>query len=378
MRLHGMPEGPQDHVIRPRRLRHLPRGVARRAVALSLLAVFCAFAVQAATCPANGAPLPTAAERQATVPIVLLRCFLPADEIDVLVASIGHDPQSASSDPLYESGKLNPDGSLRPPLTGPEIAALTDMHTILDEDMRAGAILRKVVANSDVGGILFGQTVISTSGGLLVVTTNTVRGFVGLERNTLGLDAGQTIATLGLDYETTPFGQFTDQSLPPHRLVSRQVQEHGLHSIRHVMSAQGAAAAQIPLGQNLEAAVARSLPGRSFVMNRAGQSNPYTALGISDDIGLRKLDDPEADYPPLLNEEDVMTTPTPLAIGDTLLRRSLDGDETLIAVYSEAAGGDGTTASAVWQLSPALSAGDTAYYEMLIARAAAQVAIVAN
>jgi hypothetical protein len=379
MRLHGMPEGPQDRVIRPRRLRQPPRRVARRAVALSLLAVFCALAVQAATCPANGAPLPTAAERQATVPIVLLRCFLPADEIDVLVACIGHDPQSASTDPLYESGKLNPDGTLRPPLTGPEIAALTDMHAVLDEDMRAGAILRKVVANSDVGGILFGQTVISTSGGLLVVATNTVRGFVGLERNTLGLDAGQTIATLGLDYETTPLGQFTDESSPPpHRLVSRQVQEHGLHSIRHVMSAQGAAAAQIPLGQNLEEAIAQSLPGRSFVMNRAGQSNPYTALGISDDIGLRKLDDPEADYPPLLNEEDVMTTPTPLAIGDTLLRRGLDGDETLIAVYAQAASGDGTATSAVWQLSPALSADDTAYYDLLIARAAAQVAIVAN
>jgi hypothetical protein len=353
----------------------------RKALALgSLLAALCVSAVQAASCPANGAPLPTAAERQVTVPIVLLRCFLPEEEIDVLVACIGHDPQSSSTDPQFDSGKLNPDGTLRPPLDGDETVALIDMHTILDADMVAGALLRKFVANSDVGGILYGRTVISSGGKLIVVTTNTVRGFVGLERNTLGLDAGQTIAALGLDYETAARGQFTDEdAAPPHRLVSREVQAHGLHSIHHVMSATGAAAAQIPLGQNLNAAVAATeqLSGRSFVMNRAGQSNPYTALGISDDIGLRELGNAEADYPLHLNEEDVMTTPTPLALGDTLVRRDLDGHETVIADYAEVTGDDGTTSS-VWQLSPQLSADDAAYYELLISRAAAQVAIVAN
>jgi hypothetical protein len=347
-------------------------------VVLSFLVIFAAAALQASdSCPANGAPLPTTAERQMMVPIVLLDCFLPPEEIDVLIGCIGHDPQSGSTDPRFDSGKLNPDGTLRPPLTAAEIAALIDMHTILDQDMREGAILRKFVANSDLGGILFGQTVISSSSGLIVVSTNTVRGFVGLERNTLGLDAGHTIATLGLDYETTPFGQFTDQSAPaPHRLVALAIQEHGLHSIRHIMSAQGAGAAQIPLGETLNDAVAAKLPGRSFEMDRAGQANPYTALGISDDIGLRNLNDPEEDYTTLLNEEDVMTTPTPLAVGDMLVRRGLDGDETVIAVYVQLTGADGT--SSVWQLSPELSAADAAFYEHLTARAAAQVASVAN
>jgi hypothetical protein len=372
MSLYGIREGRHHRRIRP-----LHRA-AGRAVVLALLAACCAFPAQAGDCPANGAPLPTAAERQAIVPIVLLHCYLPAEEIDILIACIGHDPQSSSTDPRYDSGKLNPDGTLRPPLTDAEIAALADMHGVLDEDMHAGAILRKFVANSDVGGILYGRTVISSSAGLIVVATDTVRGFVGLERNTLGLDAGQTIAALGLDYETAPLGQFSDQSSPPpHRLVAREVQEHGLHSIRHLMSAAGAGAAQIPLGKNLNDAIAARLPGRSFEMDRAGQSNPYTGLGISDDIGLRELNDPAADYPTLLNEEDVMTTPTPLEVGDAFVRRDLDGDETVIAIYSAVAGGDGATSS-VWQLSPALSAGDAVYYERLIARAAAQVASVGS
>jgi hypothetical protein len=45
-----------------------------------------------------------------------------------------------------------------------------------------------------------------------VVTTSTVRGFVGLERNTQGLGAGETVAALGLDFEATALGQFTDAS----------------------------------------------------------------------------------------------------------------------------------------------------------------------
>ena len=63
-------------------------------------------------------------------------------------------------------------------------------------------------------------------------------------------------------------------------------------------------------------------------MNRQGQANPYTGLGMSDDIGLLTLDesDPEdAIYPLHINQEDVMTVPTPLARGDVLLRRSLNG-----------------------------------------------------
>jgi hypothetical protein len=348
------------------------------AVVFLLLSVLSAGAAWPQSCPANGAPLPTAAERQALVPIVLLRCFLPESEIGVIIGTIGHDPQSSSTNPLFDSGKLNPDGSLRPPLKAAEIAALLDMHTILDQDMSAGAVTRKFVPNSDVGGFLYGRTVISSKGSPVVVTTNTVLGFVGLERNTLGLDDGQAIAALGLDYETTPRGQFTDAIAGSsyRRRVAVEIQRHGLHSIRHIMSAQGASQAEIPLGQDLNAeaaAAAPALAGRTIETNRQGQTNPYTGLGISDDIGLMVLQRPNEEYPLHLNEEDVMVMPTPLAVGDLLLRRSLGGEETQIAVYVEVTTDDGGVSTA-WELSPDLSAADLAYYQRLIGEAAGRVA----
>jgi|HubBroStandDraft_3_1064219.scaffolds.fasta_scaffold09990_2 hypothetical protein len=348
-----------------------------RVVALSLFLALAASAAWSASCPANGAPLPTPAERQAMVPITILRCFLPETEVQVIIASIGHDPQASLTDPAFDSGKQNPDGSLRPRLQQEEIEALLDMHTVLDPDMTAGAIVRKYVPNSDVGGYLYGLTVISSKGKLVVVATNTLRGFVGLERNTSSRDAGQTLAAVGLDYETTPTGQFTDATDSPfHRQVSREVQGHGLHALRHIMSRSGASAAQIPLGKDLNDAVAAEAPtlaGRTFEMDRQGASNPYTGLGISDDIGLLVLQGGGEDYPLHLNEEDVMTTPTPLALGDTLVRRDLRGEDTVIATYVAVTNDDGSVTN-VWQLSPELSANELAYYQQLIGRAAAHVA----
>jgi hypothetical protein len=202
---------------------------------------------------------------------------------------------------------------------------------------------------------------------------------VGLERNTQGLDAGETIGALGLDYETAATGQFTDASpLPYRRQVSQEVRLHGLHSLRHHMSAQGAMDAEIPLAQDLQDYVQAhdpSLDGRSFEMNRQGQDNPYTGLGMSDDIGLLTLDETDGDaiYPLHINEEDVMTVPTPLARGDVLLHRSLDGEEIAIAHYVRFTHPDGTTTNG-WSLSPRLSAADRAYYRGLIEQAAARVA----
>ena len=326
----------------------------------------------------SGKPLPTAEQRQFTVPARLLPCFLTPVKIAAIYLSIGHDAQTTVTDPQYESGELNPDGSLRPPLTAEQAEALGRMHSVLDDDMHAGAVIRKFIANSDVGGYLYGRTVIGSPDAPVVVATNTLRGFVGLERNTQGLEAGATIGALGLDYETTTTGQFTDASpLPFRRQVSQEVRRHGLHSIRHHMSAQGASDAKIPLAGDLEDYVQAhdpTLDSRSFEMNRQGQDNPYTGLGMSDDIGLLTLDENDGDaiYPLHLNEEDVMTAPTPLARG-TSLRRSLDGEETAVARYVKITHPDGTATNA-WYLSPRLSAADRAYYRGLIQQAAARVA----
>lgn len=348
-----------------------------KVVTLSLILALAASAAWSASCPANGAPLPSAAERQAMVPVSILRCFLPETEILVIIGSVGHDPQASLAQPAFDSGRENPDGSLRPPLQPGEIAALIDLHTVLDPDMAGGAVTRKYVPNSDVGGYLYGRTVISSNGKLIVVSTNTLRGFVGLERNTLSLDAGQTLAAVGLDYETTTAGQFTDATdTPSHRRVSREIQAHGLHALRHIMSASGARAAQIPLGKDLNDAVAAeepSLAGRTFEMDRQGAANPYTGLGISKDIGLLVLQNESKEYPLHLNEEDVMTTPTPLAPGDTLVRRDLRGEDTLIATYVAVTNEDGSVTN-VWQLSPGLSADEADFYQRLIGQAAARVA----
>jgi hypothetical protein len=357
-----------------------------RAVLLSLLLALSATAAanaahaahDPALCPSNGAPLPTAEERQFIVPVKLLHCFMSPAQINAASSSIGHDAQTTVTDPSFESGELNPDGSVRPPLTADQSAALAKMHSVLDEDMREGALIRKFIANSDVGGFLYGRTVISSPP--IVVTTNAVRGFVGLERNTQGLDAGETIGALGLDYESIPTGQYTDASpLPFHRQVAAEIVAHGLHSIRHSMSAQGAGDAKIPMARDLNDSVDASTPSlddRHFEMNRQGQTNPYTGLGISDNIGLltyQNDDAPDAVYPLHLNEEDVMTVPTPLISGDEIFRRTVDGRETLIARYVKITHANGTVIHR-WDLSRDLSAADRAYYEGLIRQAAAQVA----
>jgi hypothetical protein len=360
----------------------MKNAVSLRTIALALLVALSATAAQAGNpglCPVSGKPLPSAEQRQFTVPARLLPCFLTPAEIAAIYNSIGHDAQTTVTDPQFESGELNPDGSLRPPLTAGQTAALARMHTVLDEDMHAGAVIRKFVANSDVGGYLYGRTVIGSPSAPVVVATNTVRGFVGLERNTQGLDAGETIGALGLDYETTTTGQFTDASpLPFRRQVSQEVRRHGLHSLRHHMSAEGARDAEIPLARDLEDYVQAhdpSLDNRSFEMDRQGQDNPYTGLGMSDDIGLLTLDETDGDaiYPLHVNEEDVMTVPTPLARGDVLLRRSLDGEETPVARYVKLTRPDGTSTNG-WVLSPRLSAADRTYYRGLIEQAAARVA----
>jgi len=353
-----------------------------RTSVLALLVTLCttaAYARNPSLCPVSGKPLPTAAQRQFTVPARLLPCFLTPAEVAAIYSAIGHDVQMTVTDPAFESGELNPDGSLRPPLTVAQTVALAKLHTVLNEDMHAGAVIRKFIQNSDVGGFLYGRTVIGSPTAPVVVTTNTVRGFVGLERNTQGLDAGETIGALGLDFETTATGQFTDaSSLPLRRQVSQEVRLHGLHSIRHFMSAQGASDAQIPLARDLNDYVQAhdpTLDNRSFEMNRQGQANPYTGLGMSDDISLLTLDPtdaPDAIYPLHVNEEEVMTVPTPLARGDVLLRRSLDGRETLIARYVKVRLANGTVTNG-WFLSPRLSAADRAYYVGLIQQAAARV-----
>ncbi len=354
-----------------------------RALLLALLAALSTASTYAAAsdrCPVSGKPLPTARQRQFTVPAKLLPCFLTKAEIAAIRGSIGHSAQTTVTDPSFESGGLNPDGSPRPPLTAEQTSALGKMHAVLDDDMREGSVVRKFVANSDVGGVLYGRTVIGSPDAPAVVTTNTVRGFVGLERNTQGLDAGETIGALGLDYETTAAGQFTDASpLPFRRQVSQEVRLHGLHSIRHHVSAQGAIDAKIPLARDLNDYVQAhdpTLEDRSFEMNRQGQDNPYTGLGMSDDIGLLTLDETDGEdaiYPLHINEEDVMTVPTPLARGDVLLRRSLDGKEKLIARYVRTIRPDGTVAN-VWYLSRWLSAADRDYYRALVRQAAARVA----
>jgi hypothetical protein len=356
------------------------KNTATRTFVLAFLITLSTAAAYAASCPVSGKPQPTAAQRQFIVPAKLLTCFLTPAEIAAIRSSIGHDAQTTVTDPAFESGELNPDGSVRPPLTADQTAALAKMHAVLDDDMHEGTVLRKFIPNSDVGGFLYGRTVIGSATAPVVVSTNTVRGFVGLERNTQGLDGGETIGALGLDFETGATGQFTDASpLPFRRQVSQEVRLHGLHSIRHRMSAQGAIDARIPLARDLNDYVQDhdpTLDNRSFEMNRQGQTNPYTGLGMSDDIGLLTLDDTDdedAIYPLHINEEDVMTVPTPLARGDVILRRSLDGHETLIARYVRATRPDGTVAN-VWFLSPRLSAADRAYYRGLVQQAAARVA----
>ena len=274
-------------------------------------------------------------------------------------SAIGHDAQTTVTDPAFderraESGRLAPAAAHRRPVrrAGQDAFGARRGHA-------RGRRHPQVHANSDVGGFLYGRTVIGSRGSPVVVTTDTVRGFVGLERNTQGLDAGATVGALGLDYETTPLGQFTDASADSPSIARSRWRSscHGLHSIRHIMSAQGASDAKIPLAKDLERrrpGPTPSLDGRSFEMNRQGQTNPYTGLGISDDLGLltyvhRDPPDDGLSAPPQRGGRDDGADAA--RRGDELLRRTADGRETLIARYLGATP-DGTVTHR-WWLSPA-------------------------
>src|SRR6195952_3621986 len=145
-------------------------------VACSTAASYAREAAATGFCPASPQPLPSAEERQHLVPEHLLRCFLTLHEIAVVRSARHHDAQTTVTDPQLASGMLNPDGSLRPPLSADQLAELARMHSILDEDMHQGAILRKFVANQDVGGFLYGRTVIGSPRPARLASAHTPRG----------------------------------------------------------------------------------------------------------------------------------------------------------------------------------------------------------
>jgi len=99
--------------------------IGRRRLLVSLfLALFAqaSFAANPGQCPAIHRPIPSAEARQHLEPLQILRCFLSLEEIALVSSSIGHDAQTTVSDPQFDSGELNPDGSTRPPLSSAQIA----------------------------------------------------------------------------------------------------------------------------------------------------------------------------------------------------------------------------------------------------------------
>ena len=268
----------------------------------SLLALLVALSTTAAyarnpyLCPVSGKPLPTAEQRQFTVPARLLPCFLTPVEIAAIYLSIGHDAQTTVTDPQYASGELNPDGSLRPPLTAEQAEALA--QDALGPGRRHARRRRHPQVHRKLGrrrlSLWPHGDRLARRSPLWSPPTPSAASW-GWSATPRGSRRAPRSAPSGLDYETTTTGQFTDASpLPFRRQVSQEVRRHGLHSIRHHMSAQGASDAKIPLARDLEDYVQGhdpSLDGRSFEMNRQGQDNPYTGLGMSDDIGLLTLDE---------------------------------------------------------------------------------------
>src|SRR5882724_9282190 len=76
-------------------------------------------------CPAIHRPIPSVEERQHLPPIEVMRCYMSIAEIDTVESAIGHDPQTTVTDPAFDSGELNPDGTSRPPLTAEPCARCT-------------------------------------------------------------------------------------------------------------------------------------------------------------------------------------------------------------------------------------------------------------
>ena len=314
---------------------------------------------------------------------VLRHGGMSEDEVQLVRKALTKDAQASKPELNSKMG----DGSMKEPLTEPEKAALIKAHDILLRDVAEGSPMRKVVPNKGLGSLLNGEGVRESNGVKSVSSTDKMYGDIGLQRNTDGLNAEQTIAQTGLDYEHSPNGEhagagprkgdYTDMDGSGHVSLSQEVQDNGLHYIDMPMSGTQAKAAQVPLAEDMYAAAkAHSAnPERYAPFDRpagkngtSGQDNPYTGTG-----GTSPNNFEVKDFEVKFNQE-LKAGGNAIVEGAQLKVRGANaGEDQVVATYTKNADG-----SLKWHLSDDLTPKQKSYYKGLIDNAKAEVDAVRN
>ncbi len=302
-----------------------------------------------------------------------------------------------------ETDARNADGTARAPMSDDEKDALLKGHAVLARDNVAGAQMRKVVANNTVGGMLSGQ---ATLGGAEKLP-NGVRGSIGHQRNTDGMNAEDTVAALGLDYEHRPSdkkapagsvvrGQYTDMNAAGAVRTSQETSNRGLHYIDFEMTADMAQASGVNMSKDLVEHGKRSadpeiraLAGAAAPREKSHRDDAFAGTGATSSNALTRGDG--SGIAPIINQELMLDARKKnggagaakgeaafdLPAGAQMKRRgSRAGEDKVVATLREERDADGNvrTDSAGkplmgWELDEALDKNDRGTYKNMMDKA---------
>ena len=291
-------------------------------------------------------------------------------------------------DHAFPGARNHGDGTERPKLTREVMDAQMRVAAALHEDVGEGSIMRKFVPNDRLGGLLHPESPYSTA----------ISGDVGLARNSHGLNAVETIGTLGLDYEHYRHdprymadnpngrrGQYTDMDAHGNLSLGQEIHENGLHYVNVPMDDKLVAGVTVQAGPTLYKhaqdtgadilphLVERPRAGRKVKgddRSLGAQDNPYTGTtATASNLLVNEHGQPHADR---VNQEMSLNGPHQMTEGSRLWRRGVDGADTPVATLRRIPQADGTDKH-VWELHPDLPEPLRQYYESQIATTEKQI-----
>ena len=335
---------------------------------------------------------------------------MSAEEVDAMKGALKKNPRSEGTLAADGTTKATPkkdvvdakdntrakdkssDGTTRAPMTEKEKAALLKGHALLAEDNKTGADMRKVIPNGSVGGMLAGQG----SPGAEKLGPS-VRGSVGLTRNSEGMNAEDTVAALGLDYEPNPStdkkpaagkkkkgagGNFTEMDASGKVPVSDEVKQDGLHYVDFKMTAETEKHAGVAMSQDLIDTAKGSkdkrvaeLGGKAHAQEKSRQDDPFAATGATSSNAMVRKEGPGAgqQFDATLNQE-LNLNPRRKSAGPGEAGFELEagaqikkrgdkaGQDKVIATLVEKADADGKIVKA-WELDSGLEKNERGHYK---------------
>jgi hypothetical protein len=221
-----------------------------------------------------------------------------------------------------ESTHPDKNGSVkRAPMSEDEKEALLKGHAVLAKDNKEGADMRKVIPQDQVGQMLAGKQPLGGAEKL----GPAVRGSIGHQRNTDGMNAEQTISSLGLDYEHAPSdaskrpaagktnrGNFTDMDSRGRVAMSQTAENKGIHYVDFKMTKemeQGSGVAMsedlIAKGKGSRDADVRTMATAAHPQEKRSRDDPFAATGATTSNAQVQKHGADAgkEFRPVLNQE---------------------------------------------------------------------------